>query len=233
MAAASARRSPTPCRSPDLIALEGLPTATPWAAALHERWPGGAPLHLAPLPRARLPVRHAARAVLRRLARRQERELPPAQMRRLRRQFAAAGGTTRVTTAATLKRDVAAFMRLHTERWEGRGSSNLVKLGERLPALLRTSARPAALGALPPAHARARRRADLRAAVPRRRPHGALPQRRLGQAPREAEAVDARAARHRRGDVRAGRGRIDLGPGEQAYKQRFADGNAPRSAGAS
>ena len=48
------------------------------------------------------------------------------QMRRLRRQFANAGGQVRATTAATLHDDVETLMRLHSERWEGRGASAIV-----------------------------------------------------------------------------------------------------------
>src|SRR5262249_39471854 len=58
------------------------------------------------------------------------------EMRRLRRQLLAAGGTTRSSTLETLQSDVDVFVRLHASRWEGRGRSHLGGLGARLPAVL-------------------------------------------------------------------------------------------------
>ena len=58
------------------------------------------------------------------------------EMRRLRRQFAAAGGTTRSSTPDTLSADIDVFVRLHGSRWEDRGSSSLLDLGVGLPAVL-------------------------------------------------------------------------------------------------
>ena len=58
-------------------------------------------------------------------------------MRRQRRQFAAAEGTTRVSDPTTLNADITTFMRLHTARWEHRGGSSLTALGTRLPAMLK------------------------------------------------------------------------------------------------
>jgi CelD/BcsL family acetyltransferase involved in cellulose biosynthesis len=55
--------------------------------------------------------------------------------------FAKAGGTERLSTAATLAEDIDTFVRLHGYRWEaltaaGAGTSRLLDLGERLPVLL-------------------------------------------------------------------------------------------------
>ena len=47
--------------------------------------------------------------------------------------FEAAGGTSRWSTAATLRADVEDFARLHVTRWKGRGKSRLAALGPRLP----------------------------------------------------------------------------------------------------
>jgi CelD/BcsL family acetyltransferase involved in cellulose biosynthesis len=58
------------------------------------------------------------------------------EMRRLRRQFVAAGGTTRSSTLETLQSDVDVFVRLHASRWEGRGGSHFVGLGAGLAAVL-------------------------------------------------------------------------------------------------
>jgi hypothetical protein len=120
---------------PDLVTLEGMPLTPDWAAALREAWPG--------------PMRPASR-------RYQVSGCPTVslnadsfdrwlsakswnfrrEMRRLRRQFAAAGGTTRSSTLETLQSDVDAFVRLHVSRWEGRGGSHLAGLGARLAAAL-------------------------------------------------------------------------------------------------
>jgi CelD/BcsL family acetyltransferase involved in cellulose biosynthesis len=119
----------------DLLALEGLPHSSPWPAALRASWPG----RFTPI-----------------VLRYQTQECPTVslqggsfeqwmaakssnfrgQMRRLRRKFEAAGGTIRASTLETLGSDVDAFMRLHTERWEHRGESQLVSMSDRLPAML-------------------------------------------------------------------------------------------------
>jgi CelD/BcsL family acetyltransferase involved in cellulose biosynthesis len=54
-------------------------------------------------------------------------------LRRSERQFERAGGTSRWSTAETLRADAEAFARLHTARWRGRGWSRLADLGPRLP----------------------------------------------------------------------------------------------------
>lgn len=69
------------------------------------------------------------------------------QMRRMRRQFAAAGGTVRLTEAATLQQDIQTFFELHAARWRGRETSNLSAIGEDLSHVLedagdRLSAQP-------------------------------------------------------------------------------------------
>ena len=119
----------------DLLALEGVPRSSPWPAALRECWPG----RFAPI-----------------VLRYQTQECPTVslnggsfeawmaakssnfrgQMRRLRRRFETAGGTIRTSTPDTLRSDIDAFMRLHTERWECRGESQLVSMSDRLPAML-------------------------------------------------------------------------------------------------
>jgi CelD/BcsL family acetyltransferase involved in cellulose biosynthesis len=58
------------------------------------------------------------------------------QMRRLRRRFAAAGGSSRLATHASLAADAATFVRLHAARWAGRRRTNLAELGERFAALI-------------------------------------------------------------------------------------------------
>jgi CelD/BcsL family acetyltransferase involved in cellulose biosynthesis len=212
---------------PDLIALEGLPIGTPWAAALCDRWPGARRptlrqyhVHGCPIVTLREPSFDAWLAGKSSNFR--------GQMRRLRRQFTAAGGTTRLTTEATLERDVAAFARLHAQRWEGRGCSDLVQLGERLPAFLEDVG-----GTLLPSE-RFRLRvlevdgepisAQLFLAAGRTVLYlnGGWDERYAKLKPSMLgllDTVEATFAQEQR--------RMDLGAGDQAYKQRFADGNDP------
>jgi CelD/BcsL family acetyltransferase involved in cellulose biosynthesis len=62
-------------------------------------------------------------------------------MRRLRSRFGEAGGTWRMSTEATLQRDIDTFQRLHAARWHGRGESALVAHGQRLGAMLNDAGR--------------------------------------------------------------------------------------------
>ena len=119
----------------DLVALEGMPLAADWARTLREGWPG----RLRPASRryqvSGCPIvslqATSFDAWLGAKSSHFRRE-----MRRLRRQFAATGGTTRSSTLSTLRSDIDSFVRLHSSRWENRGSSSFVRLGARLPAVL-------------------------------------------------------------------------------------------------
>ena len=212
---------------PHLVALEGLPTDTPWATALHDRWPGSRRptlrqyhVHGCPVVTLREPSFDAWLAGKSSNFR--------GQMRRLRRQFEAAGGTSRLTTDATLERDVATFVRLHTERWDGRGSSNLVQLGERLPAFLHDIGRTL----LPAERFRLRMleldgeaiSAQLFLAAGQTVVYlnGGWDERHAKLKPSMLGLLDTVETTFAQGEQR-----LDLGPGEQAYKQRFADGNHP------
>jgi CelD/BcsL family acetyltransferase involved in cellulose biosynthesis len=119
----------------DLLTLEGMPLASDWAAALREAWPGC----LRPASR-RYQVSRCPTVSLN--AGSFERWLSAKswnfrrEMRRLRRQFVAAGGTTRSSTLETLQSDVDVFVRLHASRWEGRGGSHFAGLGAGLAAVL-------------------------------------------------------------------------------------------------
>jgi CelD/BcsL family acetyltransferase involved in cellulose biosynthesis len=212
---------------PDLIALEGLPVATHWAIALRDGWPGRRRpvlhryhLHGCPLVgchEASFDAWMAAKSSNFR-----------GQMKRMRRQFAAAGGTSRLATEATLQADVATFARLHTDRWEGRGDSNLVALGERLPLLLEDAGRALIDG----------QRFRLRMLELDGEPisaqlflvaggtvlylNGGWDERHAKLKPSMLGLLDTVEEAFGRGERK-----IDLGLGEQAYKQRFADGNDP------
>ena len=212
---------------PHLIALEGLPTDSPWAAALHDRWPGARRptlrqyhAHGCPIVTLREPSFDAWLAAKSTNFR--------GQMRRLRRQFTAAGGTSRLTTDATLERDVTAFVRLHEQRWEGRGCSNLVQLGERLPAFLQDVGETL----LPSERFRLRvlelngtaisAQLFLAAGDTVLYLNGGWDERHAKLKPSMLGLLDTVEATFSQAERR-----IDLGPGEQAYKQRFADDTAP------
>jgi CelD/BcsL family acetyltransferase involved in cellulose biosynthesis len=119
----------------DLVAFECLSLASQWPLAFREQWPGGRrpPLH-------RYFTQGAPVVSLQEesfdtwLASRSSRFR--SDLRRRRRRFAEAGGTFRISGRETLAADLAAFIRLHSERWRGRGKSSIVAAGERMPAML-------------------------------------------------------------------------------------------------
>jgi CelD/BcsL family acetyltransferase involved in cellulose biosynthesis len=124
----------------DLIALEGTPLASPWSVALRDCWP------TAVRPALRQYHVHACPTVLLReesfdawLAGKSSNFR--SQMRRLRRQFDAAGGRMRLSTEETLTADVELFVHMHASRWEDRGESNLVAFGDRLSPMLEDAGR--------------------------------------------------------------------------------------------
>lgn len=125
---------------PDVIALESAPLASHWPTALRERWPGWV------RPPVRQYLTQGAPTISLRddsfdawLARRSTNFR--GQMRRLARQFDAAGGTARLSSPHTLAADIAAFLRLHAGRWEGRGTSSLVTRGGQVSAMLEEAGR--------------------------------------------------------------------------------------------
>lgn len=135
----------------------------------------------------------------------------------------------RVSTPETLRSDVDVFMRLHTSRWQDRGRSSFVALGEQMPAML----------------------SDLGAALLQRKGRFRLLLLEIDGEPVSAQLFlvagahvlyvnggwDEGFARLKpamltilwaieeafsQGDIC-----VDLGTVEQPYKQRFADGDAP------
>ncbi|MGA9285202.1 MAG: GNAT family N-acetyltransferase [Solirubrobacteraceae bacterium] len=212
---------------PDVLALENGPVASPWPTALRDTWPG--------------PVRPIARQYL--VQESHTISLSAAsfdawlegkssnfrsQMRRMRRQFAASGGIARMSTTATLEADVEAFLRLHAGRWEGRGQSSIVARADGI------------------------RRQFLYAG----RMHVEAHRFRLCMLEIEGEPISAQLFGESGGETlyfnggwderfaklkpamlgilyavedafARGDERIDLAPGGQQYKLRFADGNDP------
>ncbi len=121
--------------SPGLVTLEGTPLSSDWAQSLREAWP--ASVH--PV-MCRYQVDGCPTVSLTANSFEEWLEARSANfrgaMRRLRRKFIAAGGTTRSSTPESLRADIDVFARLHSSRWEGRGSSRFVRLGGRLTAAL-------------------------------------------------------------------------------------------------
>jgi CelD/BcsL family acetyltransferase involved in cellulose biosynthesis len=120
---------------PDIVALAPLVAGSPWVTAIRELWPGRMRplecrygLHDAPT------VSLAYDSYEEWLSSRSANFRSNA--RRRTRQFQRAGGIARLSDAETVLDDIQAFARLHAARWEGRGSSRLATLSERLPSLL-------------------------------------------------------------------------------------------------
>jgi CelD/BcsL family acetyltransferase involved in cellulose biosynthesis len=214
---------------PDVLALESVPAASGAPIALAEQWPG----RLRPVLRRYFTMSAPTVAL----------DAPSfddwlagkssnfrSQMRRMRRRFAEAGGSGRFSTQETLHDDVAALVRLHAGRWEGRGSSSIVAGGAALAAAFEAAGREGL-------------------------DSGGF---RLRMLELDGEAISAQMFAAAGGDViyynggwderfaqfkpamlgildaiedafDRGERRMDLGPGAQPYKLRFADGAAPVS----
>ena len=120
---------------PDLIELQGTRPASRWHVAMCDGWPG----RMRPISRV-----YRAQAcpmvwlddmsVESWLAGRSSKFR--SSMRRLRRRFEEEGGSWRMSTEATLGRDIEIFQRLHAARWDGRGYSTMVADAERMEAML-------------------------------------------------------------------------------------------------
>ncbi|MGO9319783.1 MAG: GNAT family N-acetyltransferase [Solirubrobacteraceae bacterium] len=117
---------------PDVVAFGPMTLASHWTTALRAQWPGPVlgvlrqyRVEGAPVIFLREPSFDAWFATLSAKLRHS--------LRRGERAFEEAGGTTRWSTAATLRADAEAFARLHGGRWMRRGWSRLSDLGERLP----------------------------------------------------------------------------------------------------
>lgn len=120
---------------PSAVELAPTPLASPWSAALRERWPGPArPIaHRAHVEAAAV-VALPGSSFDAWLASRSSRSR--SNIRRYRRLFEGDGGTMRLATPETVADDLATFARLHAGRWAGLGDSRLVALGDRLVPLL-------------------------------------------------------------------------------------------------
>jgi CelD/BcsL family acetyltransferase involved in cellulose biosynthesis len=211
----------------DALALESGPLASHWPTALRERWPGrvrppARRYHVQSSPTVSLDA-GSFDAWLAGKSSSFRREL-----RRHRRDFTAAGGTSRMSTRATLSDDIAAFIRLHALRWEERGSSSIVEVGERMPAMLEEVA-----GSLidsgglrlylleidgEPIAAQLCAGAGGEVLCF----NGGWDARFAHLSPSILAIVDAIEDAFARAEAR-----VDLGPGEQTFKRRVADGDDP------
>ena len=212
---------------PDVIALENGPVASHWSAALRDTWPG--PVH----PVARQYLIQASPTISLHqssldawLADRSANFR--SQMRRIKRQFSAAGGVARMSTAATLETDVKAFMRLHAKRWEGRGESSIAARPEEMERLFLDA------GGM---HVEAHRFRLCMLEIDGQPISAQLFSESGGEVLYFNGGWDERFAKLKpamlgilyaiEDALACGDERIDLAPGGQRYKLRFADGNDP------
>jgi CelD/BcsL family acetyltransferase involved in cellulose biosynthesis len=212
---------------PDALLFESTPLDAHWLTALRAEWPGALrpPLRFTQV--AGNPLMSLAEGSFEAwLAGRSSNFR--GQMRRLRRRFAEAGGSSRLATHATLASDAAALTRLHAMRWEGRGHSNLVDLGERFSAFVvelgeqlldsgRFALRILELDGEPICA-----QLFVGAGGTFLFVNGGWDERHASLRPSLVCLLDAVEDVFERGAQR-----FDLGVGVQSYKQRFADGSAP------
>jgi CelD/BcsL family acetyltransferase involved in cellulose biosynthesis len=212
---------------PDALLLEAAPIDGQWSIALRDTWPGALrpPLWVtlvdgSPFISLSEPTFEEWLAGRGSNLRRQ--------MRRMRRKFEEAGGTVRVATHDTLAQDADTFAQLHAARWEGRGTTNLVALGERFTAFLRDAGGELLatsrltiltleLGGEPIAGQLLISAGGTALAV-----NGGWDERHARLRPASLCMLYTVELLYARGERR-----LDLGVGEQEHKLRFADGNAP------
>jgi CelD/BcsL family acetyltransferase involved in cellulose biosynthesis len=212
---------------PDLIALEGFPADSPWLLALRDGWPEPA------RPQARLYQTYGSPLLTLRepsfeawLAGKSANFR--GQMRRLRRHVADAGGVLRTATHETLADDIATFLRLHAERWESLGESNLVAMGETLPPMLDEVGRALLdedrfqLSVLEVDGEPAGAQLFMSAGEQVMYVNGGFSERYAKLKPSMLGLLERIESAFARGERC-----LDLGLGEQPYKLRFANGNAP------
>jgi CelD/BcsL family acetyltransferase involved in cellulose biosynthesis len=125
---------------PDVVALDGTRLASHWHVAMRDGWPG----RLKPITRvyrtAAYPTVSLRGASLETwLAGRSNKFR--SSMRRLRRRFDEQGGVRRMSTEATLRSDIETFQRLHAARWAESRESTFVDYGQPIGAMLNDAGR--------------------------------------------------------------------------------------------
>ncbi len=223
LAAALAEISPRP----DVVAFESTSLSSHWPLALADRWPGPVrpPLrryyvqdsHVVTLDAGSYEDWFTAKGSHFRK-----------RMRKMQRDFEAAGGSRRASTPATMDEDIEAFLRLHAARWEGRGESAIVAAENELRAVYREVAR---------AHLADGRYRMYLVELDGEPVAAELLVEAGGEVISLNGGWDERHARlgvsnvcmlHAIEDAFArGDRRLDWGPGDQLFKRRFADGNDP------
>jgi CelD/BcsL family acetyltransferase involved in cellulose biosynthesis len=141
VAAAIARTLAQAEPEPYVIQLDGFPLAGPaWPSLLTDRWPGRLTPPRLELGRVAAPAvgLHAGSFDAWMAGRSANFR---SQMRRARRKLGEAGGRVRRSTAQTLRADLEALLRLHSERFAERGDSTLTPLGGALVDALEEAAR--------------------------------------------------------------------------------------------
>jgi CelD/BcsL family acetyltransferase involved in cellulose biosynthesis len=213
--------------APDVLAFEGAPLTSTWPSALRAGWPGRVrPLVRQYLSQGSPTISLHDSSFDAWLAGRSANFR--GQMRRLRRQFAASGGSARMSSPQTLAADIGAFVRLHAGRWEGRGTSSILASEGRVPAMYEQAAL---------SHLHSGRFRLWLLEIDGEPISAQLFAEAGGEVLYMNGGWDERFARlkpamltilHTVEDAFArGERRIDLAPGEQDYKLRFADGNDP------
>jgi CelD/BcsL family acetyltransferase involved in cellulose biosynthesis len=211
----------------EAVGLESMPVGTCWPVALAEQWPA----RMRPLLRQYFVMSSPTVALSQGsfdawLGGKSSNFR--SQMRRMRRRFAEAGGSGRFSTRETLHDDMATMVRLHAGRWEGRGSSSIVAGGERLAAayesvghqLLETGGFRLRMLELDGEAISAQLFTGIGGEVIYL--NGGWDERFAQFKPAMLGILDAIEDAFARGERR-----MDLGPGAQPYKLRFADGTDP------
>jgi CelD/BcsL family acetyltransferase involved in cellulose biosynthesis len=211
----------------DVLALESVPVASCWPIALAEQWPG----RVRPLLRQYFTMSSPTVALTQGsfdawLGAKSSNFR--SQMRRMRRRFAEAGGSGRFSTRETLAEDWESMVRLHADRWEGRGASSIVAGG----ASLSTAYQAIGHELLDKGEFRLRVleiegkpiSVQLFAAIGTEVIYinGGWDEEYAQFKPSMLGILDAIEDAFARGEQR-----MDLGPGAQPYKLRFADGTDP------
>jgi len=214
---------------PAALALESIPAGSPWPLALAEQWPS----RMRPWLRRYFTMSSPTVALAHDsfddwLGSKSSNFR--SQMRRMRRKFAQAGGSGRFATQETLRDDIASLVRLHTGRWEGRGASSIVAGGAELSeafeqvgrALLDAGGFRLHILELDGAPISAQLFAAAGGDVIYF--NGGWDEQHAQFKPAMLGILDAIEDAFARGESR-----MDLGPGAQPYKLRFADGTDPLS----
>lgn len=125
---------------PDVVALEHMGLSAQWLVALRDGWPGRARPIARQYSVMRSPVVSLRAASFQEWLTSKNSSFRR-EIRRRRQRLQELGGATRPTTLETLGADVAAFMRLHAGRWEGRGISGIATHAQEWSELLEEIAR--------------------------------------------------------------------------------------------